>query len=530
MVTVGSMLWLTCTFDLDGGTLGQLTWRYQDGGIVGSALPTASPPCSTFGPELYIVDCDDLISNKVRLGIRHPVHNDTYNCSVYLSNYTLIGPVSTQVYVIVPVTSVEIQPQTEGSIDIIENLQTQLTCVTNTDRPPARIYWSVGGLNLTSNSVSTVKSTAGGLYSTSSTLTFITKRHMDGEELMCSASNTGEHILANQTLVIKIMHVPDLSVFPTKDPFVVIEGQTNVTLTCVVTGAYPPITYLRWTKNGTTVSNTGVFNFPAITPMHAGIFTCSAYNGVGTPSSKNVTLNILSSPTKPNIIGFTEVTSSTLTVEWKPSNHGYMANIFTITHGCLNCTIIESSFVNMTDSKTYSATLTKLVPQSLYSLNITAVNKAGPSSPLELVVSTPADTCPTPLQRLSPSSVPLLVVGVILITVAVAVFGVSIFIYRKSRSRSGNQQDIPKIPVKFSRQQQPTIDRQQGHLDINQGNNYQELDPNDFSKPSPYEFLPEGGDESSFPNDRDRYEPVDIGQGHAYLQVCDEGNIEYANT
>ncbi|XP_069109131.1 uncharacterized protein [Argopecten irradians] len=98
-VTEGSTLWLTCTFDLDGGTLGQLLWQDNDGGTAATAT-TATPPCYTPSPDVYTSDCSQLSSNEVRLGILTPVHGDTYNCRVYLSDFTLIGPLSTQVAVV----------------------------------------------------------------------------------------------------------------------------------------------------------------------------------------------------------------------------------------------------------------------------------------------------------------------------------------------------------------------------------------------------------------------------------------------
>ncbi|XP_033730643.1 uncharacterized protein LOC117320060 [Pecten maximus] len=92
-------MWLTCTYDLDGGTLGQLRWQDKDNVNVATATPTSDYPCYTSAPENYRIDCN-LASYEVRLGILNPVHGDTYSCSVSLSDFTLIGPVPTLVYAV----------------------------------------------------------------------------------------------------------------------------------------------------------------------------------------------------------------------------------------------------------------------------------------------------------------------------------------------------------------------------------------------------------------------------------------------
>ncbi|XP_021339863.1 uncharacterized protein LOC110441087 [Mizuhopecten yessoensis] len=132
MVTEGAVLWLTCTYDLGGGTLGQLLWKDKDSANAATATPTATPPCSA--PSMsYNISCN-LASNDVRLCILAPVHGNTYSCLVYLSNYTQIGSASTQVSVITQTLSLSVTPSSpilkheltltcSVSMDIIENMQ-----------------------------------------------------------------------------------------------------------------------------------------------------------------------------------------------------------------------------------------------------------------------------------------------------------------------------------------------------------------------------------------------------------------------
>ncbi|XP_069109232.1 uncharacterized protein [Argopecten irradians] len=110
-VTGGSVLWLTCTYDLDGGTLGQLLWRDKDSAVVATATPTSTPPHVIHHPLLTtpqtVASCPpikfDWRSSTLYTGY-------TYSCVIYLSDFTPIGPVSTQVSVVVPVPSVTFTP------------------------------------------------------------------------------------------------------------------------------------------------------------------------------------------------------------------------------------------------------------------------------------------------------------------------------------------------------------------------------------------------------------------------------------
>ncbi|XP_021366661.1 uncharacterized protein LOC110458977 isoform X2 [Mizuhopecten yessoensis] len=642
-VTDGDVLWLTCTYDLGGGTLGQLQWKNYDGGIVAAVTPTAGTPC-TVSSSGYNIDCDNLASSEVRLGILTPKHRDTYNCSVYLSNYTLIGQSSRHVSVIgadvkltaspssaiegtpltltcsvtqnssiyasfnfingtvvgfvqllrgdcvsgtgqdcdkqcscttdgksyswtvanvtgdwnnarircqinnpsaqtsnilvvdviIPVTSVEIQPPAGQLLDITETQSTDVICVTSACRPFASVFWSVGGINFTYAGASSVQSVTGDLYITTSTLTLTPSRALSGQTVVCTASNTETQIQSTRQPTLNVRHRPEILISPTSDPYVISEGQKNITLMCTVTSANPNVSSLVWTKEATELSNNGVYNLPVPTTGVAGVYTCSAVNDDGT-TSLNITLKVTTLPTTPNIVGFTEVTSSTLTVKWTPNDKGDMANAFNISHECKDCAEAESTSVNLADrGNIYSSKLTNLFPGSEYYVNITAINMAGSSSPLELIVSTsPADTCPSPLEDTSTTSTALLVVGIILVLIAVAVLGISIFVYRKSRllSKSKNRKGNDQKPVKFSNVQQSKEGKQQEIVE--ERGHYQELDPNDIQKPSPYSCLSEDNNEAGIETVRGNYESIhgDSTASHDYIEIKEDVDTRrYANT
>ncbi|XP_033758217.1 hemicentin-1-like, partial [Pecten maximus] len=185
-VTEGAVLWLTCTYDLDGGTLGQLQWSDKDGGTTATAIPTTTPPCSTLSPENYRIDCN-LASNEVRLGILNPVHGDTYSCSFYLSDFTLIGPVSTQVSVVVPVPSVNFTTPVSDTVTVTPGGSHVYTCVTGSCRPPARIDWYKDGVNVTTQTGSV--SSDGGNFVTTSSITLTGAKGDSQVTIQCRASN-----------------------------------------------------------------------------------------------------------------------------------------------------------------------------------------------------------------------------------------------------------------------------------------------------------------------------------------------------
>ncbi|XP_033758228.1 nephrin-like [Pecten maximus] len=186
MGTKGAMLWLACTYDLDGGILGQLQWMDEDGGTIAAVTPTATPTCSILSPDNYNIDCN-LDSNEVRLGILNPVHGDTYSCSVYLSGFTPIGRVSTQVFIIVPVPNVTLTSPVSNTVTVTPSGSQVYTCVTGSCRPPARIDWYKDGVNVTTQTGSV--SSDGDKFVTTSSFTLNGDKGDSPTTVQCRASN-----------------------------------------------------------------------------------------------------------------------------------------------------------------------------------------------------------------------------------------------------------------------------------------------------------------------------------------------------
>ncbi|XP_033758216.1 peroxidasin-like [Pecten maximus] len=158
----------------------------RDGGNAATATPSSTPPCYTSSPDDYSPVCN-LASNEVRLGILNPVHGDTYSCRVYLSDSTLIGPESTQVSVVVPVTSIIFTPPVSDTVTVTPGDSQEYTCVTGSCRPPARINWYKDGVNITTQTGSVTSD--GDKFVTTSSFTLTGTKGDSQATIHCRASN-----------------------------------------------------------------------------------------------------------------------------------------------------------------------------------------------------------------------------------------------------------------------------------------------------------------------------------------------------
>jgi hemicentin len=88
---------------------------------------------------------------------------------------------------------------------------------------------------------------------------------------------------------------PGVSLVPSSDTVVMVEGEF-FTLNCTATGC--PTPNVTWTKNGVTASlqsgSTYVLLHPfaSLTKEDTGTYQCAVNNGVGSPISKTIYLNV----------------------------------------------------------------------------------------------------------------------------------------------------------------------------------------------------------------------------------------------
>ncbi|XP_033758075.1 contactin-2-like [Pecten maximus] len=339
----------------------------------------------------------------------------------------------------------------------------------------------------------------------------------------CTARNeVGESSIS---LDITIQNLPYIVISPSTNPFIVAEGQTGVTLQCAATPTNPPVTSISWTKGSTEVSSTGIYNIPTITPGHAGVYTCSASNTIGTTTA-NITVQVILIPKAPKILGITNVSSSSLTLRWTPSEQVTSDNTYSITYSCEECDVTEKIPVDIENNGGFQlTTLTGLLINTQYYVNITSTNTIGTAVSAGLIAATATfSTCNisgnnftpgtdtvsrTTQETASSTSIALTVVGVVLIVVAIIGFGVSVVVYRKGRSlcRSTRQQGEVQQPVIFSNilhsKEDTTSDR------TDDRSHYQELDPKDIGKPSYYDIT-NGSDTGKNDAERGHYQEVDV--------------------
>ncbi|XP_021377124.1 nectin-3-like protein isoform X2 [Mizuhopecten yessoensis] len=541
VVVSGLTLSISCQWSADyTGPNAAVNYRLNDGGgYIGTKFINFGTACPSTPP--FTLTCN---RDTRTLGIQIPAnsysHGDRWTCEGRNNNFDNTTPPQTDtttVYVEVSVTSVTITPSTTVTVD--EGTSTTLTCTTQPySRPTANVTWYQmqvvsGQLQQITVNISVSHDTQNSAQTTTSVLSYLPSKD-SGRTVYCvsDGGRPGNSSLQSNTVAVNVRYRPAISIAPEDNPYVITEGQTGISLVCTVTSANPPVTSIIWTREVTEVSNTGVYNLTTITPRHSGEYTCSATNDVGT-TIESITLLVISSPAEPNIVGITNVSSSSLTVKWSPNDKSSAPSTFNISHRCKHCEVPDSTSIGRITSKdVYSTTFTNLLPETLYYVNITAINQGGSSSPLDLIVATsPDETCYSSLKDSSSSPTALLVVGAILILISFGVLGFSIFLYRKSRSpaRPVDQQEGSPKSVVFSSVLRSDKEREQVTAEENKSH-YQELDPRDIQPPSPYESLPEGDDDARIECERNNYESLKGDPVKQDYEQLREGSKHYVNT
>ncbi|CAG2227694.1 unnamed protein product [Mytilus edulis] len=95
-------------------------------------------------------------------------------------------------------------------------------------------------------------------------------------------------------LIVLCNDRPSVVVYPSYNPFNVIENITNFQLTCTVTDSYPAVTSFRWYKDGSVISTSASYTLPIVRKSDGGRYTCDATNDVGSSGlSSLLILNVL---------------------------------------------------------------------------------------------------------------------------------------------------------------------------------------------------------------------------------------------
>ncbi|XP_069115881.1 uncharacterized protein [Argopecten irradians] len=308
----------------------------------------------------------------------------------------------------------------------------------------------------------------------------------------CTARNVAGESFISINLTIK--YRPYVVISPSTNPLILEEGQTGVALQCAVTLTNPPVSSMVWTRGSTVVSRTGTYSLPPVNPGHAGIYTCTANNSAGT-STANITLEVVLLPKVSELLGITNVSSSSVTLKWLPSEEAVSSNTLSIEYACVECDDMGSIPVDREGHREFQlTTLTDLLSWTQYTVNLTSTNKLGTRVSAGLVVATaPQPTecitaVPSGQEAATPStSVALVAVGVVLIVIGIISLGTAFVIYRKGRllPRPSLQQDRVKTPVTFSDIIHSENDEQPNRTE--DGTQYQELNLNDIGAPSHYD-------------------------------------------
>ncbi|XP_033758736.1 V-set and immunoglobulin domain-containing protein 10-like 2 [Pecten maximus] len=201
-----------------------------------------------------------------------------------------------QLLVLEQVTSVSLQIQPPP---LTEHQTIPLRCVTSSCRPAASVLWSVGGVNFTSSSTSSI-SPAFLSYVTVSRLTLTLTKAMDGQYVVCSAYNTVSSIVSDTT-TLAVEYGPDTSVSlsATEDTYTGNEGDTLPDITCAA-DCKPGCTFV-WTRpDNTNFTASPVLSLGQLDRSERGAYVCTARNDIG-ESNKTYSLYVRYPPSQPLI-------------------------------------------------------------------------------------------------------------------------------------------------------------------------------------------------------------------------------------
>ncbi|XP_021354371.1 uncharacterized protein LOC110450902 [Mizuhopecten yessoensis] len=205
-------------------------------------------------------------------------HNSIWFCRRQNSNLTNEYEDSTDytLQVLEEVTSIVLQnpPST-----LQEHQSIFLVCVTSPCRPAATVLWSVGGVNYTSFSTSTLHGSGVSM----SRLTFTITRTMDGKTVVCSAYNTDVVVTSKIQPMLDVQYGPDTSIAlsPVDVTYTVDEGDTLPDITCTA-GCRPGCTFV-WTKpDNNSFTSSAVLSLGQLDRSENGTYQCTAQNTIGT--------------------------------------------------------------------------------------------------------------------------------------------------------------------------------------------------------------------------------------------------------
>ncbi|NXU11776.1 SN protein, partial [Pardalotus punctatus] len=120
------------------------------------------------------------------------------------------------------------------------------------------------------------------------TSTFSWKDH--SKKLLCEVSHGSRR--ASTEVVLRVRHVPkDVRVAPSPSSGNIGVGDA-VTLSCQVGSSHPPVSGVRWFKDGVAVGTERVLALQAVRRQDHGQYRCEARNALGAAVSPDVTLRV----------------------------------------------------------------------------------------------------------------------------------------------------------------------------------------------------------------------------------------------
>jgi len=167
-----------------------------------------------------------------------------------------------------------------------------LTCSSAGGSPDPQIQWyRVGG----SQPLDAVLRPGSGREPSTATLTLNATRADDGAVFRCQVWNRAlpGNTKLEAVVTLNVNYYPRVDVGP--DNPIKVERDASARLQCNV-DAKPRVTNVRWTRNNVFISNQMTHTLQRVTIHDAGLYVCSAENGLGQVGQAELKLDVLHPP------------------------------------------------------------------------------------------------------------------------------------------------------------------------------------------------------------------------------------------
>ncbi|KAL4702686.1 hypothetical protein ACJJTC_018695 [Scirpophaga incertulas] len=283
---------MQCRFNLNFSAGNSLTYYWVQNNVNGVHENVAIGDV-VFGPDYKVTYEPDQGRYDLKLSnVSYERDNGRFECRVKAggSGHTLHSQSHALVVLTLPRAPL-VAPSTHA--DAHEGRELNLTCSSSGGSPEPIIKWYRDGSSYPLEaSVTHAKTRA---EATISMLTVMPTREDDGSMFRCVVWNRAmpEGTQLDANIQLNVNYYPRIEVGPENPLRVELDG--SATMECKV-DAKPKINSVRWSRNGTMISNSFKYTIQGVSMQDSGKYTCTADNGLGRPGEGEVYLDVLFPP------------------------------------------------------------------------------------------------------------------------------------------------------------------------------------------------------------------------------------------